>query len=119
MVANFHTLFNLAVAALFLPFVKQVMALIGRLLPDQAVTDDPGRPKYLDDGTLETPAVALTCATREALRMGDEVKQMLQAAGHVRRSADETLTKETEAADRITDRLHEAIKHYPTTPNNN
>src|SRR3546814_20351548 len=89
MVANFHTLFNLAVAALFLPFVKQVMALIGRLLPDQAVTDDPGRPKYLDDGTLETPAVELTCATREALRMGDEVKKMMQDDGAVMRSDDE------------------------------
>src|SRR3546814_2705173 len=31
LVANFHTLFNLAVAALFLPFVKQVMALIGQI----------------------------------------------------------------------------------------
>src|SRR3546814_624423 len=118
MVANFHTLFNLAVAALFLPFVKQVMALIGRLLPDQAVTDDPGRPKYLDDGTLETPAVALTCATREALRMGDEVKKMLQAAGAVLRSDDEALKKETEAADDIVDRLHEAIKLYLTRLNN-
>jgi phosphate:Na+ symporter len=118
MVANFHTLFNLAVAALFLPFVNQAMALIARLLPDVVVTDDPSRPKYLDDGTLETPAVALTCATREALRMGDEVKTMLQAAGAVLRSDDETLKKETEAADDTVDRLHEAIKLYLTKLNN-
>lgn len=117
LVANFHTLFNLAIAALFLPFVNQLMALIRRLLPDQAVTDDPGRPRYLDDGTLETPAVALTCATREALRMGDEVKKMLQAAGAVLRSDDETLKKETEAADDTVDRLHEAIKLYLTKLN--
>jgi phosphate:Na+ symporter len=117
LVANFHTLFNLTVAALFLPFVNQLMALIRRLLPDQPVTDDPGRPMYLDDGTLETPAVALTCATREALRMGDEVKKMLQAAGAVLRSDDETLKKETEAADDTIDRLHEAIKLYLTKLN--
>lgn len=118
LVANFHTLFNLAIAALFLPFVNQLMALIARVLPDQKVTDDPSRPKYLDDGTLETPAVALTCAAREALRMGDEVKKMLQAAGTVLRSDDETLKKETEAADDTIDRLHEAIKLYLTKLNN-
>jgi phosphate:Na+ symporter len=117
MVANFHTLFNLAVAALFLPFVNQAMALIARLLPDQAASDEPGRPMYLDDGTLDTPAVALTCATREALRMGDEVKKMLLAAGAVLRSDDETLKKETEAADDTVDRLHEAIKLYLTKLN--
>jgi phosphate:Na+ symporter len=118
MVANFHTLFNLAIACLFLPFVSQILALVGRLLPDEMVTDDPGRPRYLDDGTLDTPAVALTCATREALRMGDEVKLMLQAAGKVLSSDDETLKKETEAADDTVDRLHEAIKLYLTKLNN-
>ena len=118
MVANFHTLFNLGIAALFLPFVNQVNALIARLLPDQVVADDPGRPKYLDDGTLETPAVALTCATREALHMGDEVKKMLLATGKVLRSNDEALKKETEAADDKVDRLHEAIKLYLTKLNN-
>src|SRR3546814_200010 len=110
MVANFHTLFNLAIAAIFLPFVNQLIALIARLLPDQVATDDPGRPKYLDDGTLDTHAVALTCAAREALRMGDEVKKMLQAAGTVLHSNDETLRKETEAADDVVDHLHEALK---------
>lgn len=118
LVANFHTLFNLAIAVLFLPFVNQLIALVTRVLPDQQATDDPGRPKYLDDGTLDTPAVALTCATREALRMGDEVKKMLQAAGTVLRSNDETLKKETEAADDTIDRLHEAIKLYLTKLNN-
>jgi len=53
MVANFHTIFNLAIAALFLPFVHQMNALIARLLPDEAEADDPSRPKYLDAGTLE------------------------------------------------------------------
>ncbi len=118
MVANFHTLFNLTIALLFLPFVHQVIALITRLLPDQVVVDDPGRPMYLDNGTLETPAVALTCATREALRMGDEVKKMLLATGRVLHSNDEALKKETEAADDMVDRLHEAIKLYLTKLNN-
>lgn len=118
MVANFHTIFNLAIAALFLPLVGQVNALIARVMPDQEVADDPSRPMYLDAGTLETSAVALTCATREALRMGDEVKKMLLATGTVLRTNDETLKKETEAADDLVDSLHEAIKLYLTKLNN-
>lgn len=118
MVANFHTIFNLAIAALFLPFVSQVNALIARVMPDQEIADDPSRPMYLDAGTLETSAVALTCATREALRMGDEVKKMLLATGTVLRTNDETLKKETEAADDLVDSLHEAIKLYLTKLNN-
>ena len=50
--------------------------------------------------------------------MGDEVKKMLLAAGTVLRSNDETLKKETEAADDTVDRLHEAIKLYLTKLNN-
>jgi phosphate:Na+ symporter len=118
LVANFHTFFNLAIAVLFLPFVGQLNALVARLLPDETMAEDPSRPMYLDDASLDTPAVALTCATREALRMGDEVKKMLLATGKVLRSNDETLKKETEAADDTVDRLHEAIKFYLTKLNN-
>src|SRR3546814_13613119 len=113
MVANFHTLFNLAIAAIFLPFVNQLIALIARLLPDQVATDDPGRPKYLDDGTPDTPAVALTCAAREALRMGDEVKKLLQAAGTVLPSNAATLRKATEQDDDRVHPLPEATKLPP------
>ena len=60
----------------------------------------------------------MTEAEARKLRMGDEVKKMLQAAGTVLRSDDETLKKETEAADDIVDRLHEAIKLYLTKLNN-
>src|SRR3546814_8647804 len=56
MVANFHTLFNLAIAAIFLPFVNPLIALIARLLPDQVATAAPGRLKYLADGTLHRRA---------------------------------------------------------------
>src|SRR3546814_5687375 len=50
--------------------------------------------------------------------MGDEVKKMLQAAGTVLHRNDETLRKETEAADDVVDHLHEAIKLYLPKLNN-
>lgn len=114
MVANFHTGFNVGLACLFLPLVALIDSLARRIIPDRAATDDPGQPRYLDEGALDMPSVALTGAARETLRMGDEVKTMLTAAGRVLRENDTSLRVKVEAADDIVDGLHEAIKLYLT-----
>ena len=62
-------------------------------------------PKYLDPDALETPAVALNCAARETLRMGDEVRDMLVKTELVFRGNDELLKKEVEQSDDLVDRL--------------
>ena len=114
LVANFHLGFNLVLALGFLPLVGLVQRLSLRLLPDSSEAEDSGQPRYLDYGSLDSPAVALTCATREALRMGDEVRHMLTATDGVFRTNDDDLRREIEAADDVVDRLHEAIKLYMT-----
>ena len=58
-VADFHTLFNLATAALFLPVLGPLARLLVRMLPARAVPADPSRPIYLDEAARETPVVAL------------------------------------------------------------
>ena len=78
-VVDFHLLFNLAIAAVFLFLVKPAAALLQRLVPSSdAAADDPGRPRYLDRAAMDTPNVALTCAARETLHMGDIVEEMLR-----------------------------------------
>src|SRR5581483_9958001 len=78
LVVNFHLVFNLAVAAVFLPLIKPVAALCTRLLPEPPTVDDPGKPRYLDPEVMEAPAVALACAARETLNLGDRVAEMLR-----------------------------------------
>lgn len=112
LVVNFHTGFNLALAVLFLPLVGWCDRLIGKLLPDKGEGEKPAEPRYLDAEALDTPSVALACATREALRMGDHVQQMLAASMDVFRRDDERKMREIEEADDVVDRLHEAIKLY-------
>ncbi|MAY65788.1 MAG: sodium:phosphate symporter [Rhodospirillaceae bacterium] len=114
LLANFHTGFNLALVVLFLPALALVDWAARRIAPDRPATDDPGSPRYLDEGALDTPSVALTGAARETLRMGDAVKAMLSAARDVLRTNDATLRKTVEAQDDVVDRLHEAIKLYLT-----
>ncbi|MDX1709542.1 MAG: Na/Pi cotransporter family protein [Rhodovibrionaceae bacterium] len=114
MVVNFHTAFNLALLAIFLPLVPQVAKLCQKLLPRTAAAEGEIAPRYLDVSSLETPTVALTGASRETLRMGDVVEQMLQDTIEVFRNNDDKLMRDIAERDDGVDRLHEAIKLYLT-----
>jgi phosphate:Na+ symporter len=109
---NFHTGFNLAVAALCLPLVPLVAALARRVLPDLPQATTANEPKHLDPTVLDTPSEALGCAMRETLHMGDRVAEMLRQALTVFEKSDPKLVKEVEKADNVVDALHEAIKLY-------
>ncbi|NQW08547.1 MAG: Na/Pi cotransporter family protein [Alphaproteobacteria bacterium] len=113
-VANFHTAFNLAVAIVFLPLIGMVAALVRRLLPERDEEEDEMQPRYLETSALESPSVALTCASRETLRMGDVVQTMLSRTMEVFRNNDAAVAKEIEQADDTADSLNEAIKLYLT-----
>ena len=79
-VADFHTLFNLVVAALFFPVLGPLARLLRWILPARAVPTDPARPVYLDNDALEIPAIAIAAASREALRMADVLETMIRTA---------------------------------------
>jgi phosphate:Na+ symporter len=113
-VVNFHTAFNLALALLFLPLIDLLALALARLLPPERGGDETARPRYLDDGALDTPSVAIASAARETLRMGDVVEQMLSRSIDVFRRNDAKLAREVEAMDDVVDRLHESIKLYLT-----
>ncbi len=111
-VVDFHTAFNLALAAAMLPGLPLVAALCERLLPSPPPDTDPAAPRYLDREALDTPPVALAAAAREALRMGDVVQAMLGQSLDALRTNDLHLVNEIKSRDDILDRLHEAIKFY-------
>jgi len=115
MIANFHMVFNIFLAMLFLPLVGVVMNLLERFIPDEDVLESDSGPKYLDPRAVDTPSVALACAARETLHMGDIVRGMLSDTMQVFNSGDEALRKRIEAQDDEVDTLHEAIKLYLTS----
>src|SRR5690606_11271089 len=78
--ANFHMLFNIVMAVPFLFLLGPFAALLERWLPEVKETNDVSVPRYLDESVTESPAMALTCATRETMRMADLVDSMLQSA---------------------------------------
>jgi phosphate:Na+ symporter len=113
-IADFHTGFNLILAALFLPALGPYAQILRKLLPARVVADDPSRPRYLDPTALESPPIALGAAAREALRMADALEAMLTRAGEVLASTDRRRLGEVRRLDDVLDRLNTAIKGYLT-----
>ena len=112
--ANFHTAFNLALAAAFLPFVGIVAKALERALPARPADEDPARPRYLDPGAIESPSLAIAAAARETLRMGDTLETMLRDTLKVLETDDRKLADQISRSDDVIDKLHEAIKLYLT-----
>ncbi len=77
-IANAHTIYNILVAFVLLPFTGFLGGLIDRLIPP--VREKPEfdlKVKHLDDSLLKTPALALNVAKQEVIRMGMTVKEMV------------------------------------------
>jgi phosphate:Na+ symporter len=87
--ALMHTAFNLAVAIVSFPFLKWLLTFVKKtFVPDPPKSQE--TPKtFLNPEALEAPPIALAHATRETLRMTDEVKVMLQSlwSAHIQNSS--------------------------------
>jgi phosphate:Na+ symporter len=114
MAADFHTVFNVVLALVFVFLLDGIARLLSRLLPEPAKQADAALPLYLDEAAIRTPSVALACAARETLHMGDVIETMLKQAMAALLSNDRKLAAEVSRMDNIVDRLDEAIKLYVT-----
>ncbi|HEX3982066.1 MAG TPA: Na/Pi symporter, partial [Acidisoma sp.] len=114
-VADFHTVFNLALALLFFPLLNPYAGLLRRWLPARISAGDPGHPMYLDPAARETPVIALGAAAREALRLADVLETMLQGVRDAFEKADRRQISETKRLDDVLDKLNTAIKSYLTS----
>lgn len=114
-VADFHTLFNLILAAVSFPLLPALASLLRRLLPARVDPADPSRPLYLDPAARETPVVALGGAARETLRLADVLEAMLIGLRDALERDDRRRAAETKRLDDVLDKLDAAIKAYMTT----
>jgi phosphate:Na+ symporter len=114
-VADFHTLFNLILAAVFFPILPYYASLLRRWLPERVDPADPSRPLYLDAAAKEAPMVALGGAAREALRLADVLESMLEGARDALTHNDRRQISQAKRLDDVLDRLNTAIKTYLTS----
>ena len=82
-IANAHTIFNVGLAFVFLPFTHIFAALILRVIPEREVQNDLKPDSWrLDDSMISAPAVAIDLARTEVSRMAKLVSLMLEAIIH-------------------------------------
>jgi phosphate:Na+ symporter len=102
-IANAHTIFNVVVSLMLMPFVKQIAWMSKRLVPERAKEAKPRLTAYIDEMQYSVPAVALTEAARELTHLGEAAAQMLEQACQA------LLTKDTHLARRVIAREDEFI----------
>ncbi|HVE88982.1 MAG TPA: Na/Pi cotransporter family protein [Burkholderiaceae bacterium] len=112
LVVQFHLLFNVVLAIAFIQFTDRFASITERWLPAARPTDMVGQPKYLDPVALDTPALALGNAAREAIRLADTVHEMLTGLLTVLKTNDLLLMEALRRKDDEIDRLYSAIKRY-------
>ena len=114
-VLDFHVIFNVTIGLGFIFFTDPIGRLVSHWVPESANgAASQTAPKHLDDGALETPALALANAAREVLRIGDTIEQMLHGMFKVIQTDDPKLAEDVVRLDDDVDRLYTAVKLYLT-----
>ena len=76
-IANAHTVINLVLMIVVLPFTPQVARLVDWMMGKSTRHEQVKfSTRYLDEGTISTPSLALSLAKQEILRMGMIVRTM-------------------------------------------
>ena len=77
-IANAHTIFNITVGLVFLPFTTILAHYVYKVLPDKKIEEGIIPVTWhLDDKAISTPALALDLAKSEILRMAKILGRML------------------------------------------
>jgi len=118
-IANAHTVFNVANTIIFLPFAGLLAKLVQKLVPIKELTFEEEavakfKPKYLDEGMLDTPPLALSMVRRETRRMGEVVEEMLAEVPAAVFTGNTDKMEEVRKQDDQVDALYAAINGYLT-----
>lgn len=77
-IANAHTIYNVVIVIIFIPFTKTISKLITKIFPDKKIDYDiVPQVKYLDNSMITAPAVALSLAKAEINSSAKILRTML------------------------------------------
>ncbi len=113
-IALTHLLFNIFIAAFFFPLVRPGVWLVKKIVPRRAEEKVVFGPKYLDEGALDTPALAFAQAKREVMRIARIAHEMFEGVLNLFRldvDFDRLIEKCASADDKI-DILEKAVRFY-------
>ncbi len=108
-IANFHLLFNLTCTLLLLPFRKQLVWLVERIVPGEK---EDFETSILDERFLSSPSMALEKAHEAVIQMGTLARENFKRAEALLQKYDEkTMDRLQEREDTI-DKLETSLDNY-------
>jgi len=110
--ATGHTLFNLITGLVALIWIPLFVRLGNALIPAPEPGVEARIESHLDPRALDTPSLALSRATREALRMADKVRAQLEAFWKACREGNVELARRVKKNDDAVDRLNRELIDY-------
>ena len=105
--AVFHTLFNLLGVLVMLPLIKQLVALLRKLIPSESIEVE--RPIYLGSASRGLRDVALEAVKKESIRLYDFAADIIIDGLSIRRDALESEEKIKRIVKKSTDVVDEDI----------
>jgi phosphate:Na+ symporter len=111
LVIYFHVFYNLIRCLAMVPFAGVMARFCRSVISEAPEVDARMKPKHLDVTALDTPALGLSNAARETLRMGDVLEQMLETWSKVMHGEPRQEKELRKLADDV-DVLYTAIKLY-------
>lgn len=111
-VVGFHVIYNTLRCCACMPLIDAVARACRRVLPERPDPNGQLRPMHLDAASLSTPALALSNAAREVLRIGDIVRAMLDNVSHLIHHNDLAKARDTIRMDDDVDHLYAEVKAY-------
>lgn len=113
-IANGHTVFNVVLTLVLLPFTNIAAKVIERILPDSPEEEKESiyKTKYLEDSLITTPTLALNLAKAEIIRMAIKVKKMVEQILIPFFKSDDDVIEEILTAEAEVDYLNLRISKY-------
>jgi len=114
-IANAHTLFNVFLALVFLPFTTPLSRFVDWIIPIKTTdveTEEEFETTYLDFNLLKTPSLGISLAKEEALRVGRFVLDMVKGVIKAFTNKDERVMSQMEKRERQVDFLVAEINQY-------
>ncbi|MGN0514492.1 MAG: Na/Pi cotransporter family protein [Lachnospiraceae bacterium] len=113
-IANAHTTFNVVMTLIWLPLIGLLVKIVMAIIPDQK-TNAVVRPeelKYLDNKLINQPAAALHLVTKEVIRVGECVKDILKKVDGISDENAEKVLKDTIEEAQTAHTLSQKINDY-------
>ncbi len=112
-IAFSHTLFNIILIFLFLPFRNHLAFLLQKIIPDRPHKEIPHL-TLLDIRMLDTPVLVVEQSHREIMRMGENVRQMLEYLREIihDNKADDNLIKKVFHREEVLDIIQKEISTF-------